>query len=154
MKYVVDISNKHFLLQERTFLCVAISLELATSALFYVARVLFFPGLHPDLILIIYCIRTQMSQTMALLLIFVPKFWYQQKQVRNLAQEYSCRIPVDAFKVSRFLLVDWCMYGTLPLFLIVFTRHKQQTIFIDLHSFILKASKNTLQFYAIKKYTI
>ncbi|CAH1109091.1 unnamed protein product [Psylliodes chrysocephalus] len=83
---------------ERTFLCVAISLELATSALFYAARVLFFPGLHPDLILIIYCIRTQMSQTMALLLIFVPKFWYQQKQVRNLAQEYSCRIPVDAFK--------------------------------------------------------
>ncbi|CAH1138703.1 unnamed protein product [Phyllotreta striolata] len=83
---------------ERTFLCAAISLELATSTLFYIGRVLFFPGLHPDLVLIIYCVRTQMSQTMAIILIFVPKFWYQQKQVRNLAQEYSCRLPVDAFK--------------------------------------------------------
>ncbi|XP_056630766.1 probable G-protein coupled receptor 158 isoform X1 [Diorhabda sublineata] len=83
---------------ERTFLCAAISLELASSTLFYVARILILPGLHPDLVLIIYCIRTQISQTMALLLIFVPKFWYQQKQVRNLAQEYSCRLPVDAFK--------------------------------------------------------
>jgi hypothetical protein len=36
---------------------------------------------------------------MTLMLVFVPKFWYQQKQVRSLAQEYSCRIPVDAFKV-------------------------------------------------------
>ncbi|CAH1183725.1 unnamed protein product [Phaedon cochleariae] len=83
---------------ERTFLTVAISLELAVSTVFYMARAVFLPGLHPDTILIIYCVRTQVSQTMALLLIFVPKFWYQQKQVRNLAQEYSCRLPVDAFK--------------------------------------------------------
>ncbi|XP_018576107.1 probable G-protein coupled receptor 158 isoform X2 [Anoplophora glabripennis] len=83
---------------ERSFLCAAISIELAVSTLFYVARVLIFPGLHPDLVLIVYCIRTQLSQTLGLVLIFFPKFWYQQKQVRNLAQEYSCRIPVDAFK--------------------------------------------------------
>ncbi|XP_072377192.1 metabotropic glycine receptor isoform X1 [Diabrotica undecimpunctata] len=83
---------------ERTFLCAAISFELAISALFYTARIFILPGLHPDLVLIIYCVRSQLSQTMGLLLIFVPKFWYQQKQVRNLAQEYSCRLPVDAFK--------------------------------------------------------
>ncbi|XP_074029464.1 G-protein coupled receptor 158 smog isoform X1 [Leptinotarsa decemlineata] len=84
--------------QERTYLCAAISLELAISTLFYISRVLILPGLHPDVVLIVFCVRTQLTQTLALALIFLPKFWYQQKQVRNLAQEYSCRLPVDAFK--------------------------------------------------------
>ncbi|KAG5885164.1 hypothetical protein JTB14_037473 [Gonioctena quinquepunctata] len=84
--------------QERTFLCAAISLELTISTLFYVSRIFLLPGLHPDVVLIVYCVRTQLTQTLAIILIFVPKFWYQQKQIRNLAQEYSCRLPVDAFK--------------------------------------------------------
>ncbi|KAJ8921069.1 hypothetical protein NQ315_015865 [Exocentrus adspersus] len=84
--------------QERSFLCAAISIELAVSTLFYIARVVLLPSLHPDLVLVAYCVRAQLSQTVSLVLIFFPKFWYQQKQVRNLAQEYSCRIPVDAFK--------------------------------------------------------
>ncbi|KAK9709583.1 7 transmembrane sweet-taste receptor of 3 GCPR [Popillia japonica] len=84
--------------QERNFLCAAISVELAVSTLFYIARVIIFPELHPDLVLIAYFIRTHCTVTPTLLLVFVPKFWYQQKQVRSLAQEYSCRIPVDAFK--------------------------------------------------------
>ncbi|EFA03503.2 metabotropic glycine receptor isoform X1 [Tribolium castaneum] len=83
---------------ERSFLCAAISIELAVSTLFYVGRILLLPGLHPDFVLIIYCLRTQLSTSMTLMLVFIPKFWYQQKQVRSLAQEYSCRIPVDAFK--------------------------------------------------------
>ncbi|XP_063902350.1 metabotropic glycine receptor isoform X3 [Zophobas morio] len=83
---------------ERSFLCAAISIELAVSTLFYIARILLLPGLHPDFVLIIYCLRTQLSTSMTLMLVFIPKFWYQQKQVRSLAQEYSCRIPVDAFK--------------------------------------------------------
>ncbi|XP_076270296.1 G-protein coupled receptor 158 smog isoform X1 [Rhynchophorus ferrugineus] len=83
---------------ERSFLCAAISLELSISAIFYTARALVMHELHPDLVLIIYCIRSQLSQTLSLVLIFLPKFWYQQKQVRSLAQEYSCRFPLDAFK--------------------------------------------------------
>lgn len=83
---------------ERNFLCAAISIELAVSTIFYVGRVFVLPGLHPDVVLIIYCLRTQLSTTLTLLLVFVPKFWYQHKQVRSLGQEYSCRIPVDAFK--------------------------------------------------------
>ncbi|CAH0557756.1 unnamed protein product [Brassicogethes aeneus] len=83
---------------ERSFLCAAISIELAVSTLFYAARVLILPGLHPNLVLICYCIRTQLSATLTLLLVFVPKFWYQQKQVRSLGQEYSCRIPIEGFK--------------------------------------------------------
>jgi G protein-coupled receptor 158 len=83
---------------ERSFLCAAISIELTVSTLFYIGRILLLPGLHPDFVLIIYCLRTQLSTSMTLMLVFVPKFWYQQKQVRSLAQEYSCRIPVDAFK--------------------------------------------------------
>ncbi|XP_044752083.1 probable G-protein coupled receptor 158 isoform X2 [Coccinella septempunctata] len=81
---------------ERNFLCAAISLELAVSTIFYVSRILILPGLHPDYILIVCCVRIQLSTTVTLLLVFLPKFWYQQKQVRSLGQEYSCR--VDAFK--------------------------------------------------------
>lgn len=65
-------------------------------------RIFVLQGLHPDLILLSYFLRTQLSVTTTLFLIFVPKFWYQQKQIRSLGQEYSCRIPVDAFKVSKF----------------------------------------------------
>ncbi|XP_031345784.1 probable G-protein coupled receptor 158 [Photinus pyralis] len=83
---------------ERRYLCAAISIELAVSGLFYMARIFILPDLHPNFVLIAHFIRTQFTATITLLLVFVPKFWYQQKQVRSLAQEYSCRIPVDAFK--------------------------------------------------------
>ncbi|KAK4880411.1 hypothetical protein RN001_008557 [Aquatica leii] len=83
---------------ERRYLCAAISIELAVSGLFYVARIFILPDLHPNFVLIAHFVRTQFTATITLLLVFVPKFWYQQKQVRSLAQEYSCRIPVDAFK--------------------------------------------------------
>ncbi|KAL1490571.1 hypothetical protein ABEB36_013241 [Hypothenemus hampei] len=83
---------------ERSFLCAAVSLELAISVIFYAARISILDTLHPDLMLIIYCVRSQMSQTVSLLLIFLPKFYYQHKQVRSLGQEYSCRLPLDAFK--------------------------------------------------------
>lgn len=81
-------------------------MELAVSSLYYISRVLILPGLHPDIVLIIYCLRIQLSTTVTLVLVFIPKFWYQQKQVRSLAQEYSCRIPVDAFKVF-FLIINF-----------------------------------------------
>ncbi|XP_017769770.1 PREDICTED: probable G-protein coupled receptor 158 isoform X2 [Nicrophorus vespilloides] len=83
---------------ERRFLCAAICIELAVSSIFYLSRIWILPGLHPDAVLIATCLRTQCTATLTLLLVFVPKFWYQQKQVRSLAQEYSCRFPVDAFK--------------------------------------------------------
>lgn len=92
-------------LQERKFLCAAICIELAVSGLFYVGRVFVLPGLHPDGVLIINCVRTQLTATITMALVFVPKFWYQQKQVRSLAQEYSCRLPVDAFKVNIYYLL-------------------------------------------------
>ncbi|XP_066247821.1 metabotropic glycine receptor isoform X1 [Euwallacea similis] len=83
---------------ERNFLCAVTSIELATSIIFYAVRISILNELHPDMVLIIYCVRSQISQTTSLFLIFLPKFWYQQKQVRSLGQEYSCRFPLDAFK--------------------------------------------------------
>ncbi|XP_065163117.1 metabotropic glycine receptor isoform X2 [Atheta coriaria] len=96
MGYVSRNARTQF--HERKFLCAAICIELAVSGLFYVGRVFVLPGLHPDGVLIINCVRTQLTATITMALVFVPKFWYQQKQVRSLAQEYSCRLPVDAFK--------------------------------------------------------
>ncbi|ERL87068.1 hypothetical protein D910_04469 [Dendroctonus ponderosae] len=86
------------LFEESTFLCATGSIELAVSFLFYLARIFVFHKLHPDIVLIAYFLRSQLCQTCTLLLIFFPKFWYQQRQARTLAQEYSCRFPLDAFK--------------------------------------------------------
>lgn len=86
-------------------MCAAISIELAISGLFYAARIFVLPDLHPNFVLIAHFVRTQFTTSITLLLVFVPKFWYQQKQVRSLGQEYSCRLPVDAFKVNFIFLL-------------------------------------------------
>uniref|UniRef100_A0AAR5PL55 G-protein coupled receptors family 3 profile domain-containing protein n=1 Tax=Dendroctonus ponderosae TaxID=77166 RepID=A0AAR5PL55_DENPD len=96
LAYASRNANTQF--HESTFLCATGSIELAVSFLFYLARIFVFHKLHPDIVLIAYFLRSQLCQTCTLLLIFFPKFWYQQRQARTLAQEYSCRFPLDAFK--------------------------------------------------------
>ncbi|GLV38847.1 smog [Carabus blaptoides fortunei] len=86
--------------QERQFLCVSICIELAVNILFYIIRAFYLPLLHPDHVLLAYFLRTQLTCTIVMFLIFMPKLWYHHKQARSLAQEYSCRLPVDAFKTD------------------------------------------------------
>ncbi|XP_044726866.1 probable G-protein coupled receptor 158 isoform X2 [Chrysoperla carnea] len=84
--------------QERRFLCAAVSVELALSGIFYIIRPMYLPYVHPDHEYLAYFIRSQLTTTIVLALLFIPKLWYQHKQARSLAQEFSCRLPVDAFK--------------------------------------------------------
>ncbi|XP_077285240.1 G-protein coupled receptor 158 smog [Arctopsyche grandis] len=86
--------------QERRFLCAAICVEAIVSGVFYVLRAFYVTTLHPDYMYLAYFVRSQLTSTVVILLIFTPKLWYQHKQVRSLAQEFSCRLPVDAFRAG------------------------------------------------------
>nr|CAD7259120.1 unnamed protein product [Timema shepardi] len=91
--------------QERRFLCLAIMVEATVSGIFYVLRVVYSGTLHPDYSFLAYFTRSQLTSTVVLLVIFIPKLWYQHKHVTDsrstrhyLTQEFSARVPLDAFK--------------------------------------------------------
>lgn len=70
-----------FFLQERQFLVASIFIELIVSTCFYILRGLYLPELNPVEIFLVLFIRSQLTNTVTLGLIFFPKLWYQHKQV-------------------------------------------------------------------------
>ncbi|XP_070075613.1 metabotropic glycine receptor isoform X2 [Drosophila takahashii] len=90
--------NANTQFRERQFLVTALTLEFLVSSSFYFLRFLYLPEMSPSAILLALFIRSQLTNSFALGLIFVPKLWYQHKQVRSLAYDLSIRLPVDAFK--------------------------------------------------------
>uniref|UniRef100_A0A1B0C9Q1 Putative g-protein coupled receptor 158 isoform x3 n=1 Tax=Lutzomyia longipalpis TaxID=7200 RepID=A0A1B0C9Q1_LUTLO len=96
--------NANTQFRERQFLVASILIEFVVSSLFYILRALYLPELSPGAIFLALFLRSQLTNTVTVGLIFLPKLWYQHKQnslqVRSLTQELSCRLPVDAFKGS------------------------------------------------------
>ncbi|KAH8413524.1 hypothetical protein KR009_011969 [Drosophila setifemur] len=90
--------NANTQFRERQFLVTALTLEFLVSASFYFLRFVYLPEMSPSAILLALFVRSQLTNSFALGLIFVPKLWYQHKQVRSLAYDLSIRLPVDAFK--------------------------------------------------------
>ncbi|KAH8353075.1 hypothetical protein KR084_008756 [Drosophila pseudotakahashii] len=90
--------NANTQFRERQFLVTALTLEFLVSSSFYFLRFLYLPEMSPSAILLALFVRSQLTNSFALGLIFVPKLWYQHKQVRSLAYDLSIRLPVDAFK--------------------------------------------------------
>ncbi|XP_030382919.1 probable G-protein coupled receptor 158 [Scaptodrosophila lebanonensis] len=90
--------NANTQFRERQFLVTALTLEFLVSTSFYLMRFFYLPEMSPSAILLALFVRSQLTNTFALGLIFVPKLWYQHKQVRSLAYDLSIRLPVDAFK--------------------------------------------------------
>ncbi|XP_052851541.1 uncharacterized protein LOC128261742 isoform X1 [Drosophila gunungcola] len=90
--------NANTQFRERQFLVTALTLEFLVSSSFYFLRFVYLPEMSPSAILLALFIRSQLTNSFALGLIFVPKLWYQHKQVRSLAYDLSIRLPVDAFK--------------------------------------------------------
>ncbi|KAF4522803.1 hypothetical protein B566_EDAN014847 [Ephemera danica] len=83
--------------QERRFLYLALIVEGIVSGLFYVLRGLVWPHLHPDIAFVAYVIRSQLSNTIVLLLLFLPKvneyklFCTQGDENKCLFQWWYCR---------------------------------------------------------------
>ncbi|XP_001993162.2 probable G-protein coupled receptor 158 isoform X2 [Drosophila grimshawi] len=90
--------NANTQFRERQFLVTALTLEFLVSSSFYFLRFVYLPEMSPSAILLALFVRSQLTNSLALGLIFVPKLWYQHKQVRSLAYDLSMRLPVDAFK--------------------------------------------------------
>ncbi|XP_073820768.1 metabotropic glycine receptor-like isoform X2 [Musca autumnalis] len=98
LAYASRNANTQF--RERQFLEITLIIEFVVSSIFYILRYLYLPVMSPSAIFLALFIRSQLTNTIALGLIFVPKLWYQHKQVRSLAHDLSLRLPVDAFKGS------------------------------------------------------
>ncbi|KRF85659.1 uncharacterized protein Dvir_GJ16295, isoform C [Drosophila virilis] len=90
--------NANTQFRERQFLVTTLTLEFLVSSSFYFLRFVYLPEMSPSAILLALFVRSQLTNSFALGLIFVPKLWYQHKQVRSLAYDLSMRLPVDAFK--------------------------------------------------------
>ncbi|XP_055370745.1 uncharacterized protein LOC129605163 isoform X2 [Condylostylus longicornis] len=92
--------NANTQFRERQFLVAALIIEFIVSSSFYILRVIYLPELSPGAIFLALFIRSQLTNTVTLGLVFLPKLWYQHKQVCSLAHDLSFRLPVDAFKGS------------------------------------------------------
>ncbi|KAI8118663.1 putative G-protein coupled receptor 158 [Lucilia cuprina] len=92
--------NANTQFRERQFLVTTLIIEFIVSLTFYILRYFYLPAMSPSAIFLALFLRSQLTNTIALGLIFVPKLWYQHKQVRSLAHDLSIRLPVDAFKGS------------------------------------------------------
>lgn len=59
--------------EERRFLCCTVALEALVSCIFYVIRAVYWETLHPDQAFLAAFARSQLTNTLVLLLIFTPK---------------------------------------------------------------------------------
>ena len=66
--------------QERCFLCMAITVEALVSGTFYFLRFFYWEMMQPDLSFVAYFARSQLTTTIVLLLIFIPKVRFLHKQ--------------------------------------------------------------------------
>ncbi|XP_054285265.1 probable G-protein coupled receptor 158 isoform X2 [Macrosteles quadrilineatus] len=91
--------------EERRFLCCTVLVEAIVSCVFYVVRALYWNTLHPDQAFLAAFARSQLTNTLVLMLIFTPKLWYQHKQVRD-SRHHLSHEPSDAYKPQ-----DGVLYG-------------------------------------------
>lgn len=70
--------------RERQFLVASILIEFVASATYYILRGWYLDQFNPSTLFLALFIRSQLTNTITLGLIFLPKLWYQHKQVRNI----------------------------------------------------------------------
>nr|XP_018900451.1 PREDICTED: probable G-protein coupled receptor 158 [Bemisia tabaci] len=86
---------------ERTFLSGAVFVEILFSSVFYVIRILYWSAMSPTNVLVVAFIRSQLTNSLVLLLIFSPKFWYQQKQTRDFLEHSLNHELSDVIKADK-----------------------------------------------------
>ncbi|XP_065081088.1 metabotropic glycine receptor isoform X2 [Ochlerotatus camptorhynchus] len=72
--------NANTQFRERQFLVASILIEFLASATFYILRFWYLGEFNPSTLFLALFIRSQLTNTVTLGLIFLPKLWYQHKQ--------------------------------------------------------------------------
>lgn len=67
--------------QERQFLVASIVIEFIVSFCYYIIRDWYLSELNPTTLFLALFIRSQLTSTITMVLIFLPKIYYQHKQV-------------------------------------------------------------------------
>jgi G protein-coupled receptor 158 len=94
----------HSALQERQFLVASISIELIVSSIFYILKAVYLDDFNPSALLLALFIRSQLTNSITLGLVFAPKLWYQHKQVS------TNRLSLGVSVVSWFLNLSFPFY--------------------------------------------
>uniref|UniRef100_A0A6B2EEA6 Putative g-protein coupled receptor n=1 Tax=Phlebotomus kandelakii TaxID=1109342 RepID=A0A6B2EEA6_9DIPT len=81
--------NANTQFRERQFLVASILIEFVVSSIFYTLRALYLPELSPGAIFLALFLRSQLTNTVTLGLIFLPKLWYQHKQGSHDASQHG-----------------------------------------------------------------
>lgn len=71
--------------KERQFLVASILAEFIVSVNFYILRAIYLDSWGPGTIFLILFLRSQLTNTLTMVLVFLPKLWYQHKQVSSLS---------------------------------------------------------------------
>ncbi|XP_055644410.1 probable G-protein coupled receptor 158 isoform X3 [Toxorhynchites rutilus septentrionalis] len=72
--------NANTQFRERQFLVISIMIEFLVSATFYILRFWYLEEFNPSTLFLALFVRSQLTNTVTLGLIFLPKLWYQHKQ--------------------------------------------------------------------------
>ncbi|XP_037926728.1 probable G-protein coupled receptor 158 isoform X3 [Hermetia illucens] len=72
--------NANTQFRERQFLVASLLIEFLVSTNFYILRAIYLPELSPGEIFLALFLRSQLTNTITVGLIFLPKLWYQHKQ--------------------------------------------------------------------------
>lgn len=83
MNHLFFIISFFRLLKERQFLVASVLVEFLTSSSFYILRLVYLQELSPGAIFLALFLRSQVTNTISIGLIFLPKLWYQHKQVNR-----------------------------------------------------------------------
>lgn len=86
------LTRKH-LFQERQFLVASIVLEFLVSLSYYIIRDWYLAELNPTTLFLALFIRSQLTSTISLVLIFLPKIYYQHKQVSYYQGSFFSLLP-------------------------------------------------------------
>uniref|UniRef100_A0A1S4H9M7 G-protein coupled receptors family 3 profile domain-containing protein n=2 Tax=gambiae species complex TaxID=44542 RepID=A0A1S4H9M7_ANOGA len=73
--------NANTQFRERQFLVASILIEFLVSSTFYILRFWYLEEFNPSTLFLALFVRSQLTNTVTLGLIFLPKLWYQHKQV-------------------------------------------------------------------------
>lgn len=81
-------------------------IEFLVSSGYYLLRLFYLQQLSPGAIFVALFVRSQLTNTVTLGLVFLPKLWYQQKQVRDLVRTF-CVLSIVDFAWKLVLLISY-----------------------------------------------
>lgn len=85
-------------------------MEFLVSSSFYVLRIVYLDELSPVAVFLALFVRSQVTNTLTIALVFLPKLWYQQKQVCHIWKKGTYYVHTSPLCASIVILyTEFCV---------------------------------------------